>query len=285
MNLFDEFWKFCMLEELLEEEEEYYWEGEEFEEDDFELEEPISEPIIDNANTIIHLTETQILINSIKEASYTKKRKYDAEAKLQQLRLDYLNDVEGEPEGPAWDLCRFILESDATAAQYLTVENGYIYSQAIRENFTLPIEIPKEDRKSVMCFLDIFKKIMKIDMKLAVDIWVWCVKVFGPYAQFMVDKYDLYWGVDYYKEEYPLEFMDYATEIMCTDIEFSQQYFGNTTHALGSYEYITHALKMRHYEGAAMIERIARANPYLKDFEVEIFEELTQRAYSEFSNS
>lgn len=36
-------------------------------------------------------------------------------------------------------------------------------------------------------------------------------------------------------------------------------------------------------EEASEIERIAKANPYLKDFEVEMLEDLIQRAYTEFS--
>lgn len=288
MNLFDDFFWFCMTEDELDDgikaDDDYSWVDEALKEEECELKKPISKTVNVNNECTSKPLDLEALIYKAKEAAFGKHRKYYAEAELQKLQWKQLNGIESEFDRATWDLCKFILESDAIAAKYLTVENGFIYSQAIRENFTLPIEIPKEDRKSEIGFFDIFMKIIEIDMKLAVDIWVWCIKIFGPYAHFMEDKYDLYMGVDYHVNEYPPEFMDYATEIMCTDIEFSQQYFGNTTHTLGSHRYITHALEMGHYEGAAEIERIARANPYLKDHEVEIFENLIRRAHTDFPN-
>ena len=55
--------------------------------------------------------------------------------------------------------CKFILYSDTVAAKYLTLHDGFLYSQAVKENFDLPISIPDEDDKVITYFSDLIMEL------------------------------------------------------------------------------------------------------------------------------
>lgn len=122
-------------------------------------------------------------LDAIKETDYPNKRQYNAAYTLANELIFY---CDKEQEELAKEKCHFILEKSATiiAANYLTVDDGFLFAQAVKEHFTLPIEIKDEDEESNLYFTELIKKIAKKDIPLSIKIWDWCVKEFLPYAKY-----------------------------------------------------------------------------------------------------
>lgn len=81
---------------------------------------------------------------------------------------------------------KFIIEKADTiiAANYLAYEQGFLYAQAIKDNFKLKISLPDEDEKRIMTFPAVLRKIAKSDVSLSFEIWTWCFKQFLPYNEY-----------------------------------------------------------------------------------------------------
>ena len=82
--------------------------------------------------------------------------------------------------------CIFIGEKadKILAANYFTYNRGFIYAQAIKDNFDLPCALPDEDEEREMDFCDIIAKIAKRDIPLAFKVWEWCLEQFAPYIEY-----------------------------------------------------------------------------------------------------
>lgn len=82
--------------------------------------------------------------------------------------------------------CKFILKNAdrILAADYLSNDGGFLYAQAIKDNFKLPCSLPDEDESREMELPQILCKIAKRDIPLSFEIWHWCLKQFLPYAQY-----------------------------------------------------------------------------------------------------
>lgn len=81
--------------------------------------------------------------------------------------------------------CRFILENADTlvAARYLDVQGGFLYAQAVKDHFTLPISLPDEETERELEFPLIIRKIAKRNIALSFEVWTWCLEQFLPYAR------------------------------------------------------------------------------------------------------
>lgn len=119
----------------------------------------------------------------IQESDYPNKRQYNAAVILAECDADYAND---EYEKREKDRCRFILEQNdkIMAANYLTAGGDFLFSQAIKDNFDIPVTLPDEDACREFSFQDILEKIQRKDVTLALTVWDWCVKQFLPYADY-----------------------------------------------------------------------------------------------------
>lgn len=159
-------------------------------------------------------------LNAINPADYPNKRKYDAAYRLCDVQQGTAYIAEDSSPEAEIERCQFILNSDTIAARYLTVYNGFLYAQAVKEHFTLPIDIPDEDDSIETYFDDLMREVAEEDPKLAVEIWGWCIKQFGPYPQYMYDKRTLYNFTMCSIDEYPEEFLDIAAETIGSDQEF-----------------------------------------------------------------
>lgn len=93
---------------------------------------------------------------------------------------DFLNDFFEKSR------CKFILKNAdrILAADYLSNDGGFLYAQAIKDNFKLPCSLPDEDESREMELPQILCKIAKRDIPLSFEIWHWCLKQFLPYAQY-----------------------------------------------------------------------------------------------------
>lgn len=130
---------------------------------------------------------------AIKEEDYPHIRQYQAARQLCGIQNGLsgfadINDKEGQD---IVSRCQFILHSpDILAARYLTAEGDFRYAQAIVEHFDLPVQLPLGKKKRTLSVL--LGKIAKEDTTLALGVWKWCVKVFGPYSSFLSEPGDLY---------------------------------------------------------------------------------------------
>lgn len=69
------------------------------------------------------------------------------------------------------------------AIKYLTESGQFLYSKAVKENFTLPISLPDETYCREYELADIICKIAKRDEDLSIKVWSWCVEQFLPYVE------------------------------------------------------------------------------------------------------
>lgn len=112
------------------------------------------------------------------EEDYPNKRRYEAAKELF---------FWGDTDYDESRRYHFILEKgdELIAANYMTVNNGFLFAQAIKDHFTLPIALPDEDEKSKMKLKDILLKLNRKDMQLTFEVWDWCTEHFLPYADYI----------------------------------------------------------------------------------------------------
>ena len=123
--------------------------------------------------------------NKVKRSDYPNERMYRAACDLESARRNLKNAEDSE-----WvRSLKFILEKsdEIIAAKYLTADGKFLYSQAIKDHFKLPVTIPDEDEKREFELGDILNKIARKDIDLAIGVWVWCFEKFAPYSQYDED--------------------------------------------------------------------------------------------------
>lgn len=119
----------------------------------------------------------------IKESDYPNKRQYNAAVALSE---HYFANTSEEYEEKEKSRYRFILEQNdkIIAANYLTAYGYFLFSQAIKDNFDVPVTLPDEDESKEFPLEEILKKIHKKDVPLTLKIWDWCIEQFLPYADY-----------------------------------------------------------------------------------------------------
>lgn len=115
--------------------------------------------------------------NRITEEDFINKRRYEAAYYLHNFSCD--DDLDTQ-------CCEFIIEKadKIVAANYLSYTSGFLYAQAVKENFELPISLPDEDLEREYDFYKVIKKIATRDKLLALQVWDWCLQQFIPYAEY-----------------------------------------------------------------------------------------------------
>lgn len=162
--------------------------------------------------------------DEIKRSDFQTEYQYEAAYRLRWLS-GY--DEMDEDDIREAERCRFILESDSIAAKYLTVNGVFLLSLAIKEHFDTGIEIIDEDRKNDECFGNFFLELVEEDTEQAVDIWYWCMKIFGRYQKYARSSYDLYNNIVYEMRyhKYPREFLENVVYKMHENDDFMQCLF------------------------------------------------------------
>ena len=125
----------------------------------------------------------------IDESDYPNRRRYNAACVLAK---EYIVNSDDDYNKDMTAKCRFIIENSGSiiAANYFEYMRGFLYAQAIKENFLVPCTLPDEDEKPEIDFCDIIRKIARIDVPLSLEIWAWCLDKFIPYSRF--DEYSSY---------------------------------------------------------------------------------------------
>ncbi|MDO4343351.1 MAG: hypothetical protein Q4C50_00975 [Eubacteriales bacterium] len=122
-------------------------------------------------------------LEEIKEENYPNKRRFNAAYTLANEFLCYSN-KEAERRDKA--CCQFIIDNadKITAANYLSNEGGFLYAQAIKDNFQLPVSLPDEDEYREYELSNTLCKIAKRNIALSFEVWQWALTTFLPYIQY-----------------------------------------------------------------------------------------------------
>lgn len=194
-------------------------------------------------------------LRAINESDYPNKRRYNAAYTLANDFLIYFNE---KHESQDKACCRFITEEadKVLAANYLTHDNGFIYAQAVKDNFDLPISLPDEDETPEYGIHEILSKIAKKDIALSLKVWAWLVENFLPYAHYSHHaKRELTIYVFNYIRDFPDKFIQALVHYLNDNPEFC-----NTV--VSAHEEISGALCM------VIAEAVKEG---LFDFSVELF--------------
>ena len=197
----------------------------------------------------------------------------EAVERLEAIREGFCIFAEQTKKQEEIDKCGFILHSDAPAARYLSVGDGFLYWQAIREHFTLPIDLPDAEEEPDSSFSDIFLELAEEDPALAVKVWSWCVAVFGPYRAYDTwSRYLLYNGILSSASDYPPEFMDLAVREMADDPAFCRGVLEeNSRFPDPADDYIAHALQTGNAGAAEKLFASVLRHPGAKNKALEDF--------------
>ena len=212
----------------------------------------------------------QELLDKIKEEDYPNKRQYDAAYYLCELQQDigyvpYNSTKEAEIEK-----CNVILSAETIAGKYLTISDGFLFVQAIKENFELPIVIDDEDEKVIHDFNEIFMQVAEENPQLAVDIWTWVVKEFGPFQKYMASDWTIYNFILTSTDDYPHEFLPLVIKRLGEDIKFCDELITkNPQYPHGMSTFITKALELDYIKEAQIIFTAVamNTNAKVKDME------------------
>lgn len=205
----------------------------------------------------------QELLDYIKESDYPNKRKYYAAYHLCALQ-HAMAFVQGyTTEEQEKERCQFILSSGTVAAEYLS-NREYLYAQAIKENFKVPIEIPDEDEKAKTNFENLLRDIAEKDVNLALDIWVWCIEKFGPYQKYADQKLILFNFIIISLSEFPNNFFDLTTKRLGDDLVFCKNLLTDCPEdSFLAYRFVLNALRLDLFETALSIYKAAMSNPHM----------------------
>ena len=197
----------------------------------------------------------------------------EAVERLEAIRKGFYIIMDRKCKQEEFDKCGFILHSDAPAARYLSVSDGFLYWQAIRERFTLPIDLPSAEEEPDSDFSDIFLELAEEDPALAVKIWSWCIEVFGPYKAYMRSFPSLlYNNILDSASDYPPEFMDFAVREMADDPVFCRGVLEeNPDFPYPADDYIAHALKTGNAGAAKKLFASVLRHPAAKNKALEEF--------------
>ena len=198
----------------------------------------------------------------------------EAVERLKAIREGFYIFAERKKKQEEIDKCGFILHSDAPAARYLSVDDGFLYWQAIREHFTLPIDLPDAEEEPDSDFSDIFLELAEEDPALAVKVWSWCVAVFGPYRAYDTWSHSdlLYNDILSSASDYPPAFMDLAVREMADDPAFCRGVLEeNPRFPDPADDYIAHALQTGNAGAAeklfaSVLRHLGAKNKALEDF-------------------
>ena len=164
--------------------------------DDFETEDEYNEALEEaQANDVVDASASAISLHlsvecpaldrleEIKEENYPNKRRYNAAYTLANEFLCY-SDKEVERRDKA--CCQFIIDNadKIIAANYLSYEGGFLYAQAIKDNFKLPVSLPDEDEYREYELSEALCKIAKRNIALSFEVWEWTLTTFLPYIQY-----------------------------------------------------------------------------------------------------
>ncbi|MCD8237764.1 MAG: hypothetical protein LUC92_00260, partial [Clostridiales bacterium] len=243
--------------------------------DDYDTEEEYYEAV-EEAEDLFYAnprsrTNTAAVNKAEKKSAYTTKRKEYAAKHLEDL-------LEGDAYIPSdsnseseIERCKFILYSDTVAARYLTVFNGFMYTQAVKENFKLPFDIPDEDNEEKLRFSDLFVELADEDTELAVKVWSWCIKEFGSYKHYMQNDCVFYNQILSDYRLFPPEFSELTIDEIMNNPAFGKALLEENPEFPDAAKLAGYALKNNRGSAAAEIYKLTVSNPKGMGRDIELF--------------
>lgn len=171
---------------------------------------------------------------------------------------------------------QFLVEGGCVAARYLTIHDGFLYAQAVKENFPLPIEVPDEDERPVTSLDELFLDLAEEDPALAVRVWAWMIQEFGPYPQYMDGVWMPFNGLLHITDQFPPEFQEIALEELCQNSDFRRGLLEASPEFPDAGGYIAYALSHGREDQTATLLKSALKNPHGKGVR---YEELVQNIF------
>lgn len=159
-------------------------------------------------------------LEEIKESDYPNKRTYDAAYALCEIEHGDPYIPSGTTKEAEAKRHKFVLSQSCIASRYLTRYDGFIFVQAVKDNFRLPFEVPDEDDEVKNFFPDFFMELAEEDVELALDVWAWCVKEFGAYQIYMDNAWTLYNQIMSSLDDYPEALMESLIDRLGSDQDF-----------------------------------------------------------------
>ena len=164
--------------------------------------------------------EERFAKQGIRREDYPSQRVYDAACDLIDLQNGKGYVPSASTRQREIERRQFLVEGGCVAARYLTLHDGFLYAQAVKENFPLPIQVPDEDERPVTSLDELFLDLAEEDPALAVRVWAWIIQEFGPYPQYMDGVWMPFNGLLHMTDQFPPAFQELALEELCQNDTF-----------------------------------------------------------------
>ena len=220
--------------------------------------------------------EERFAKQGVRREDYPSQRVYDAACDLIDLQNGKGYVPSASTRQREIDRRRFLVEGGCVAARYLTLHDGFLYAQAVKENFPLPIEVPDEDERPVTSLDDLFLDLAEEDPALAVRVWAWIIREFGPYPQYMDGVWMPFNGLLYLTFRFPPEFREIALEELCQNSDFRRGLLETSPEFPDVGGYLAYALSHGREDQATTLLKSALKNPHGKGVR---YEELVQSIF------
>lgn len=206
--------------------------------------------------------EERFAKQGVRREDYPSQRVYDAACDLIDLQNGKGYVPSASTRQREIDRRRFLVEGGCVAARYLTLHDGFLYAQAVKENFPLPIEVPDEDERPVTSLDDLFLDLAEEDPALAVRVWAWIIREFGPYPQYMDGVWMPFNGLLYLTFRFPPEFREIALEELCQNSDFRRGLLETSPEFPDAGGYIAYALSHgREDQAATLLQSALKKSP------------------------
>ena len=250
--------------------------------DDLEEDEDVWDDSQEAEGPVAYLTfsvesrEDRFAKQGVRREDYPSQRVYDAACDLIDLQNGKGYVPSASTRQREIDRRRFLVEGGCVAARYLTLHDGFLYAQAVKENFPLPIQVPDEDERPVTSLDDLFLDLAEEDPALAVRVWAWIIREFGPYPQYMDGVWMPFNGLLHITDQFPPAFQELALEELCQNSDFRRSLLETSPEFPDAGGYIAYALSQGREDQAATLLQSALKNPHGKGVR---YEELVQSIF------
>jgi hypothetical protein len=221
------------------------------------------------SNTNVPQTNHSYTAKGISRKDYPNDRSYQAACLLLGFQKEmYAAD---DPETLMLKVHRaeFILHADCIAAKYLTIYGQFLYAQAAKDNFSLPIEFSSKNENDYITFRSFLQNLSKEKPVLAAEIWIWVVKSYTPYCCYFQDPDAFGNDILLAMDSFHPAFLDVAAEALAKDETFRNMLLEESPSFPYVGEYIVRAIQETKYQQAAILLESLIKNPHGKgaDFE------------------
>lgn len=172
--------------------------------------------------------DTEPVSKPLSESDFPNKRSYDA---AYVVRMYEHYPADSADESKELRVCKYISEGSSIASKYLTRHGAFLFTQAIKENFELPIELPDEDELRETDPCNSLRKIARYDADLALKAWNWILDEFmPPMKELGLEPGNFLVCTEYVLsnlDEYPKSFMTKFKKYIVEHPEFAELLFGS----------------------------------------------------------